>query len=229
MAREPYGNVAEFARWFLSQPIRSLRPPADASFTLVTTGGRVEGITLFRRGQFQVELFNNPPDPHGSGFPEHRHPNVDSIEFFLAGEIDFTIRGKALPRDVVYGVAEDGAARLCGTVRRVRPTDYHGATVGTKGGVFMSIQQWLNGVPPSSVVLDWIGPPHVEVRRSSDWHDAPAEARCDGGDVLQALQSAARLLGEIAAGTVAASDVGPTIELQVLPAIQRATRALATT
>jgi hypothetical protein len=156
-------NLAAFARWFLAESIDGLRPPIDAAFSLVTSGGRIEGLTLYREDQFQVELFFAAPSPTGSGFPEHRHPNVDSIEYFLCGEIDFRIRGKGLPDDLIRGAAEDGAARLCGTMKRVRPTDWHGGRVGAKGGAFLSIQHWLNGTPPSSVVDDWIGPPHAEV------------------------------------------------------------------
>jgi hypothetical protein len=102
-------------------------------------------------------------DPKGAGFPEHRHPHVDSIEYVLAGEIDFTVRGRHIPRALVFEAAADGAAGLCGKIRRIRPTDWHGGEVSPKGGVFISLQEWLDGVEPSSVVLDWIGPAHRSV------------------------------------------------------------------
>lgn len=155
-------NLAAFARWFLSRPLRDLRPPDGALLSLVTSGGRVTGIVLFREPPWQVELFLNPPG--GGGFPAHRHPNVDSIEFFLAGQIGFELNGERLPERLVDGTAPDGASALCGTVRRVRPSDWHGATVGPKGGAFLSMQRWLNGVRPTSVVHDWEGPPHIEAR-----------------------------------------------------------------
>ncbi len=157
-------NLAAFARWFLAQPLSALRPPVDATFTVVTTGGRVEGMLLYRDAPYQVELFNAPRG--GGHFPPHRHPNVDSIEYLLSGQIGFHVAGRAAPVEDVFAVAADGAAKLCGTIVRIRPSDWHGADVGPAGGVFLSIQRWLNGVPPSSVVLDWEGPPHLELRRA---------------------------------------------------------------
>jgi hypothetical protein len=40
---------------------------------------------------------------------------------------------------------------------RVRPNDLHGAVVGEGGGVFLSVQHWLNGVKPHCVGSDCNG------------------------------------------------------------------------
>ena len=42
-------------------------------------------------------------------------------------------------------------------VVRVLPECPHSAIAGKDGGSFMSVQQWLNGVEPTSVGNDWDG------------------------------------------------------------------------
>lgn len=158
-------NVVEFARWFLAQPFSALRPPKDGIYEYVTAGGTVHGVVLHREAPWQVELFSVAPG-RGGFFPEHGHPHVDSIEVLLGGEIAFTRNGRRVSADEeVFGIASDGASPLCGAQIRVRPGVPHGASLGSAGAMFLSIQHWLDGVPPTSVGLDWDGPPHTHVRR----------------------------------------------------------------
>jgi hypothetical protein len=156
-----FRNLASFARWFLSQPFSSIRPQHNGVRFFQTSGGWVSGIVLFRDGQFQVELFCGS----GAGyFPEHKHPNVDSIEVHLCGEIAFTINGVQMFRaGEISQVLDDGSSSISGKRVRVRPGVSHGATVGSTGGAFLSIQRWREGVTPTSVGLDWDGPQHVRV------------------------------------------------------------------
>ena len=42
-------------------------------------------------------------------------------------------------------------------VVRVLPESEHSAKAGPEGGCFLSVQQWLNGVEPSAVGMDWKG------------------------------------------------------------------------
>lgn len=160
-----YRTLAQFARWVLAQPLGSLRPPMNATYQYRTGGGVVSSVVLHRDGEFQAELFSSVPTEPVGFFPEHRHPNVDSIEVYLSGQIGFTIRGRRLVTDEQLSTpAEDGTSRAHGSIVRIRPTDYHGATVGPLGGSFLSIQRWLNGIQPTSIGLDWEGPQHIEVR-----------------------------------------------------------------
>ena len=46
---------------------------------------------------------------------------------------------------------------LRGTTIRVKPNDKHGGTFGKEGGIFFSVQKWLNGVEPHCVAADYIG------------------------------------------------------------------------
>jgi len=40
----------------------------------------------------------------------------------------------------------------------------HGAILHEGGGAFISLQRWRDGVPITSVGLDWDDPPHHSVR-----------------------------------------------------------------
>ena len=40
---------------------------------------------------------------------------------------------------------------------RVKPNELHGGRTSDKGGAFVSIQHWLNGIEPSNVGLNWDG------------------------------------------------------------------------
>ena len=52
-----------------------------------------------------------------------------------------------------------------GRVIRVRSNDKHGGVFGPSGGVFFSVQRWLNGVKPHCVSADYngvvMGPDHM--------------------------------------------------------------------
>tara|TARA_Y100000996_G_scaffold262639_1_gene206643 strand:- start:254 stop:841 length:588 start_codon:yes stop_codon:yes gene_type:complete len=112
----------------------------------------VTAVVWYRSDQFQVEMFIVPPNYI---IPEHTHPNVESYEMYLGGDICFSHSG--------YWVAESDLIRFPssndkkGALVRVRTNDSHGGVFGPNGGVFMSIQHWLNGVKPHSVALDYDG------------------------------------------------------------------------
>ena len=42
-------------------------------------------------------------------------------------------------------------------VVRILPETEHAAKAGPEGGCFLSVQQWLNGVEPTAVGMDWKG------------------------------------------------------------------------
>jgi len=122
-------------------------------------------VVWFRDEQFQVELFIVPPNYI---IPEHTHPNVDSYEVYLGGQIKFSHTGKWVndyESEPSLEQANPGTAINRGRVIRVRPTDRHGGQFGPSGGVFMSVQHWLNGVKPHCVALDYhgltVGPDHL--------------------------------------------------------------------
>jgi hypothetical protein len=145
----PPDRLSEFLAWFLCHGLAAARPAGIYDY------GPVRSLVLFRGGEFQVELFTVAP---GYGFgAEHRHPDVDSYEVHVWGEIVLTINGQdSAPVQLDIG----GRPFL---ITRVTPDDWHGAHPMSAGGAFFSVQHWLNGVPPTSVGLNWVGaPPSAE-------------------------------------------------------------------
>lgn len=112
------------------------------------------GYTLHREGQFQAQLFTLSPNVV---VPNHIHPNVRSFEVVIRG-ITFRLFDETLltPDDT----------HLIGRAVYVGNNDWHGGFSSNKGGAFLSVQEWLNGIKPSSVEDDWVGDPmgplHVE-------------------------------------------------------------------
>lgn len=141
-----------FASWFFNNvdPIGMI-PAVDT----VRRIGEVTSVLWFRQGQFQVQLFIAPPN---FIIPEHIHPNVDSYEVYAGGNIKFTKNKEwAASEDAVNAIDFRGLSKLRGMVIRVRPNDWHGGVFGESGGVFFSIQRWMNGVQPHCVACDYTG------------------------------------------------------------------------
>ena len=129
--------LEEFLRWWLQN--RVICPPLDNSLTHVKD---TYGVVLYRQGPFQVELFNVKPN---SEIVPHLHPNVDSFEVFLTGDIHFMCNGE-------WSYEQ----KLGESITRVKPDSWHGGLFGERGGCFLSVQHWLNGVPPTFVGNDWV-------------------------------------------------------------------------
>ena len=130
-----FDDLFAFASWWMAT--KSLRPPLDN----IHEDENYSGVVLYRDGQYQVELFTIKKE--AVGVP-HIHPNVDSYECYVSGEIDFVISGQ------LYSTKEGDVGQLT----RIHPWDWHTGD-SKKGGSFLSLQKWLNGVSPTSVTLDW--------------------------------------------------------------------------
>ena len=142
----------------------------------------VTAVVWYRSGQFQVEMFIVPPN---YVIPEHTHPNVESYEMYLGGDISFSHTGRWISADDLIKVP--GTDDPKGGLIKVRTTDSHGGAFGPRGGVFMSIQHWLNGVEPHSVAHDYdgvvMGADHLygvragdaEVKVDLTWRDAASK------------------------------------------------------
>lgn len=144
-------NLTQFAEWWMQT--RAIKAPLEGAYSRV--GGNT-GQVVFREGAFQVQLFICDPD---SEITDHVHPNVDTYEVYVSGDVYFRKNGLPLIRPEIVTANEDGSCRLLGIIDRVKPADWHGAAIGPRGGCFLSIQEWLNGHKPSSVHLDWDGQP----------------------------------------------------------------------
>ena len=130
------------------------RIPDDAPMHKVED---VTSITWYRQGQYQVQIFVMPPNYI---VPEHTHPNVDSYEIMMGGRMLLSKHGRWVEdRDFEKLSINDAPfSRRRGSAIRVRPNDVHGGITGSTGGLFMSVQKWLNGVKPHCVAMDYNGP-----------------------------------------------------------------------
>lgn len=147
-----FDDLEAFAVFFLN------KVPALGMIPLFNAVHRIEdvySVTWYKSGQYQVQLFVVPPN---YVIPEHTHPNVDSIELYLGGQIKFSHKGKWTVKNENLEVPGPlGTSLERGNMIRVHPNDLHGGIFGESGGVFMSIQKWLNGVEPHCVAADYVG------------------------------------------------------------------------
>ena len=118
----------------------------------------VSGLTLYRQRDLQVQLFVLPPY---SEIPMHTHPNMDSFEVYIGGDVFLFIDGEEAGDHLKLGGfdylenKEEFYNVLFLQPFRIKPESPHGGTIGRKGGAFLSIQHWKNKVEPSSPMDDW--------------------------------------------------------------------------
>jgi hypothetical protein len=143
-----------FLQWFLNGGATSIG--AVPLLNAVHSIESVWSVTWYRQPPFQVQMFIVPPN---YVIPEHTHPNVDSFEVYIGGQIRFSHSGEwVISEEDFTTPTERDLARKRGATIRVRPGDLHGGIFGPAGGVFMSVQQWLHGVDPHCVAADYSGP-----------------------------------------------------------------------
>ena len=142
-----FDDLEMFLVWYLNN--RPIAPPYETSLH------RYRGLhsaVIYRQAPYQVELYI--VDPH-TEVPDHMHPNVDSFEVFLCGDVHFRHSGKVITPPKLVSQVSNGVHSLLGQHIRVHPNDSHGATIGYRGGMFLSVQKWLAGAP-TSVGKNWI-------------------------------------------------------------------------
>lgn len=128
-------DLEDFLGWWMN--IRPINTPNESP---TNYNGNLSGVVLYREQPYQVQLFSVLPN---SVIEPHIHPNVDSFEVYIGGDIAF------MCDDVWHD-----QVRL-GDFIRVKPSSWHGGKFGERGGCFLSVQKWLNGVKPTSVGDDW--------------------------------------------------------------------------
>lgn len=151
-------NLAAFVRWFYDTPLVRLTPP-DAIVARFTgqsivpdeSPANVIGTILHRDGAYQAEMFSFAATPFGGSFAEHRHPDVDSVELYLSGDIQFNVVRRG--RNELYRGRRNAPLWI-------NAEDFHGGRIGPMGATFVSLQRWRTGVATSSIGHNWIGDPH---------------------------------------------------------------------
>ena len=149
--REFDDDLTTFLEWYLDAGQR-IFTPLNKSIHFV------DGLTslcIYRHEPFQVELVTVKPDTY---IPPHTHPNVDSYEVALRG-IEFYSDGKTtLPMWFANKQSPTSNLSIAHYMKvRITPDTEHSAKAGPEGGCFLSVQQWLNGVEPTAVGMDWKG------------------------------------------------------------------------
>jgi hypothetical protein len=128
-------DLEQLLHWWRKN--RAINTPTEFPTNFNTTWS---GVVLYRKPPYQVQLFIVHPN---SEIVPHLHPNVDSFEVFVGGDISFMHNGQWFDQNKL------------GFPIRVKPNDWHGGKFGKRGGAFLSVQKWLNDVPPTSVDEDW--------------------------------------------------------------------------
>jgi mannose-6-phosphate isomerase-like protein (cupin superfamily) len=120
--------------------------------TPVVIDGSIIGTVLYRKNEYQIQLFTVKPN---TVIPPHSHPNVDSMDIYLSGDIEFWVDQDQVLKQEEHGPTEDGTSRKMGRSFRVLPGQEHSAKIGAKGGAFLSFQLWLKD-KPTNVGDDWL-------------------------------------------------------------------------
>jgi len=136
---EYYGDpddLEEFMEWWMFH--KSIKPPTDALFFVPG----ICSIVLYRKGQFQVELFLAYPE---QSVHRHKHPLTESYQITLAGDLSAMVNMTQVTEADHYYMAT-----------MLLPSDrWHKAATGKRGAAYLSIQKWLHNTPPTFLANSW--------------------------------------------------------------------------
>jgi hypothetical protein len=151
-------NLAAFVRWFCETPLVQMVPPyaivarfTGQSIAADESPANVIGTIIHRDCAYQAELFSFAATSRGGSFAEHRHPDVDSVELYLSGDIEFNVVRRG--RSEIYRGRRNSPLWI-------NAEDFHGGRIGPAGAAFVSLQRWRTGTATSSIGHNWIGDKH---------------------------------------------------------------------
>ena len=131
-----YDATAQFFNWWCQN--KPQKPPQGQ---IINDDGMVTEVILYRDDCYQVQQCIVSSNAE---LPDHIHPEVDSFELYMSGDITFR-------RDGHFFIPQrPGLDNL-----RILPSSSHGGTFGPRGGTFLSIQRWLDGVEPDFISRNW--------------------------------------------------------------------------
>lgn len=136
-------TVEEFAAWYKANGM-PMRPPKEDPVYVTEIS---YSYVLYREGQYQAELYLVRPN---TGSPDHSHPGVNNIIMLMGGDIGTKQNNivSLVPSDVdIFG--------LFGPT--INSGDTHSLHVGERGGAFLSLEKWDEGIKPTSVTIRWQG------------------------------------------------------------------------
>jgi len=149
-----WNTLEEFAEWYKSNGF-PIRPPFEDP---VYTTDISYSYVLFREGQYQAELYLVRPN---TSSPDHSHPGVENIIMVWGGNVHTRQNGKTFDYSEHYNEpATNGTNKLFGMCSQKLTDDQtHALIAGDKGGAFLSLEKWPDGVTPNSVTINWAGDP----------------------------------------------------------------------
>jgi hypothetical protein len=138
-----WGSVYDFMRWWHDEGC-PMMPPDN----VITCTDDATSISLFRCGQFQVELYLIHPSPN---LPIHEHPDVEVIKLRLDS----------------YQFADGQFRNLtdCSSSKTLLQGESHGAGINFKeqengmptGFSLLAFQKWKDGLKVTTVASRWKG------------------------------------------------------------------------
>lgn len=144
-----FDPLDHFLMWYLHH-----KPVCPPNGEIINNDGRVIETILFRQDQFQVQQCVVLGDTE---LPDHVHPEVDSFEVYVAGDITFRANGD----EFTPGTPMTDHLRI-------KPFTAHGGSFGKRGGVFLSVQHWLDDTFPTFISKNWEFAEDKETRRNHD-------------------------------------------------------------
>ena len=141
---ETWITIEEFTQWYLDLKM-PMMIPWNAN---VICSDDATAMCLFRKGQYQVELYLVHPQQF---VPLHEHPDLEVITMFLSG-------GETSPTsdNCAYGVGEHWGLMA----PRLEKGEAHGgitSTVDRGGFALLAFQKWPVEIPPSTAAVRWRG------------------------------------------------------------------------
>lgn len=138
---ETWNSTEEFASWYVGNGLPFMPPPNVEVFT----SDDATAFCMFKKGQFQVELYLIYPQPF---VPIHEHPGVEVIETAVTEGIVRLIPVLKLGQAHGQGIRDKAQLR---------------------GYPLVSIQQWHPSLTPTTVASQWkgktVGPKHEAIIR----------------------------------------------------------------
>jgi hypothetical protein len=142
------GDLATFKDWWLAT--RPINVPWNDALHF---DDRVTCVTLYRTGSWQVQQFVVEPN---TIVHDHVHPDVDSFECFIYGDISFRKNGEEITNtQLAAGANFGGQPYYFLETIRILPSDKHSGVFGPRGGVFLSFQKWAEGMTPTNIGNNW--------------------------------------------------------------------------
>lgn len=168
---ESWDSVRAFMYWWFRMKCPTVFPVGAHHYRV----DDATSITLFRHGQFQVELYMLEPDPV---IEQHGHPGVEVI----------TVRVVGVSEDYVV----DHPAQWLPASGTLLADEEHGVNpeiprMERSPGLMLAFQHWTCGVKPTTVAARWKG------KTAGPLHEALIRAHNPGAYVVSGYADITRI------------------------------------